>query len=135
MTIGSIHYSCTFFKEIKWWVLSCPKTQHELYYLLHPEILYYCWVSVLLLNRLYLAKSYSGKAIFSSFVNIFWVKHASLNTSTHSFVNFPWLALVCHQKFDNWPLFKLGVLWFAGILNSFKTNILAQNQFQTMMTL
>ena len=41
----------------------------------------------------------------------------------HSSVNFTWIAVLSHQKFDDRSLFKPEVLKFTIILNSLKTNL------------
>ena len=140
LAIGSIVYSCTFFKEINCGGIFYVQghCQHDLLYrVLHPELFLYRSQCV----------SSSMNCIFNPgswwqiSIQPFW-KHILTKTCfliqiKHSSVNFTLFALFSNQTFDDRPLFKPGVLWFTGILNSLRTNIFtrlgfAVNQFQTL---
>ena len=104
LAIGSTVYSCTLFKEIKWWVIILfQETVSILYWLLHQEHFLNRRVSVFPLH--------CGKPMFSPVVKIFLTKTCFSVYITHNFINFTWFALLSHQKFDERFLFKPGACY------------------------
>ena len=127
LTIGSTVHSWTFFKEIN---SNEPRRLSA-----WPSLLTVTtWTFSLLLSQcisspwtVFLMQTHSSKAMFSPFVNIFWLKHASLYTShiLHAFLC-KFYTVYSSLPTKIWwqtSIQAWSTVWFAPILNSLKITV------------
>ena len=119
LAMQSIVYSCIFFKEIKWSVLSCLRRMSAWPSLLTTTLGTFSLPESQCISTqwtVFLTQAHYAKPIFSPFVKIFLIKICFAIHITHS-INFTRFALLSyHQKFDDFSSmegFDLLPFWIA----------------------